>query len=169
MPFTYEPITPADRERMESLNIMIGWKKPNAKHWTVNRETGDFLVWISPDREPPHWTWFALWWQGRIFRVELDGKTHQDTGYRLEIAGVSAEDRRPISSQERPSFGAALFDAVKAYAIADVSTMFANRRKRLQLAPDPSGTPPLELETTLNDLSVSPFATFRIDFPRSIQ
>lgn len=60
MPFTYEPITPADRERMESLNIMIGWKKPNAKHWTVNRETGDFLVWISPDREPPHWTWFAL-------------------------------------------------------------------------------------------------------------
>ncbi len=169
MPFTYEPITPADGERMKSLNIMIGWKKPNARHWTVNRETGDFLVWIAPDREPPHWTWFAFLWQGRLFRAELDGKTHQDTGYRLEIAGVSAEDRKPISSHERPAFGAALFEAVKVYAIADVTTMFANRRKRLQLAPDPSGTPPLELETTLNDLSVSPFATFRIDFPRSIQ
>ena len=170
MPFVYEPITPADRERMESLNIMIGWKKPNARHWTVNRETGDFLVWIAPDWEPPHWTWYGFWWRERLFRVELNtSKTHPDTGYCLEIAGIAAEDGKSIPPQDKEDFGKALFEAVKVEATAAVSRLFAGIHQKKQLPPDSTGPIPIDMKCTLNDLSTSPFATFQIDFPRSIR
>ena len=166
MPFVYEPITPADRERMELLNIMIGWKKPHAYDWAVDRDSGDFLVRIAPDREPPHWEWFAFWWNGRQFGVALDDiKTHPETGYCLDVVWVAAlaEDGTLVSAQDSMSFGQALFEAVKAYATVDAARMMQNLRERNQLPPNV----PLELQATLNDLSVSPFATFRIDFIRS--
>ena len=135
MPFTYEPITPPDRERMESLNIMIGWKKPNARHWTVNRETGDFLVWIAPDREPPLWTRFAFF----VAKASLPcGVGRQDPpGNRVPLGnrrGFSGRSQANFISRETGLWRSP-FAAVKVYAIADVTTMFANRRKRLQLPP----------------------------------
>ena len=79
MPFTYEPITPADSERMEALNIMLRWNKPQAYNWSVNRETGDFLVHIFQDREPPHWQWFALWWNGMLYCIAIEEKDHPNS------------------------------------------------------------------------------------------
>ena len=136
----------------------------------MNRETGDFLVWIAPDWEPPHWTWFAFWWRERLFRVGLDDhKTHPDTGYCVEIAGVAAEDGKLIFPKDRLALATALFEAVQVYATADAATLFDGLRQSKKVPLDPPGTPPIELQCTLNDLSVSPCATFRIDFPRSIR
>ena len=170
MPFVYEPITPADHERMESLNIMIRWKKPNARHWTVNRETGEFLVWVYPEWDPPYWNWFAFWWRERLFCVGLNSsKTHPDTGYCLEIAGVGAADRKPILPEDEKALGTALFDAVKVEATTAAAELFAGRRERKGIPPDPHDMEPVELSYEINDLRTSPFVTFHVDFPRSIK
>ena len=168
MPFVYEPITSADREQMESLKIMIHWKKPNAEHWTVNRETDDFLVRIAPDREPPYWIWFAFWWKERLFRVGLNPKSNLDTEYCLEIAGIGAEDGKPIPSQDKQILGAALLQAVKTYATAEATEQLGWYRKRKNLPLSSPATHSMELECTLNDLSMSPFAIFRANFHGSI-
>jgi hypothetical protein len=186
MPFTYEPLTSADRERMETLNIMVGWARPNANEWCINHETGDFLVRIGPDREPPHWEWHAFWWKGKQYSVGLDEKNHPNSppgtniGYWLEVVAVGPQDnpsregvwpseiRQEIPREEWPALAAALFEAVKVYAIAEADMRFGWYRERMQLPPLPPGTPPIEIESTLHELSASPCAIFHVDFSRSI-
>lgn len=185
MSFIYEPLTQADRDRMEDLNIMVGWKRPNAEEWSINHETGDFLVRIGPDREPPHWEWHAFWWQEKLYSVGLTEKNHPNsqpgtnTGYWLEVVAVGPQDnpsregvwpaeiRREIPREEWPALATALFEAVKTFATAEASPAYAGYRKRMQLPPPP-GTLPMALESTLHDLSVSPCAIFHVDFSRSI-
>jgi hypothetical protein len=193
MPFTYEPLTQADRDRMEALNIMVGWKIPSAEEWSINHETGDFLVRIGPDREPPHWEWHAFWWNGHLYYVGLAEKNYpsskpliestqqvNNVGYWLEIAAVGpqdnpsregvwpAEGRLSIPREEWPGLAEALFEAVKVYAIAEANMRFGWYLQRMQLPPLPPGTPPIEIESALRELSVSPCAIFHIDFSRSI-
>ena len=168
MPFVHEPITPADQERMDSLNILIGWKKPNARSWTINRETGDFLVRIGRDMDFPHWTQLGFWWNGKLFRVETsDIKTHPDTGYCLEVMRVGAEDGKPIPVQYHANLEADLFDAVKVDTTASVNSLFAEIPQTGQVPKQPSNKHSIELICTLYGLKVSPFATFHADFPRS--
>ena len=165
MTFTYEPITPADRDRMEALNIMIGWKKPNATDWSVRRTTGDFLVRIAPDREPPHWTWFAFWWRARLFRVGLDNnKAHPRTGYHLEVAWLSEEGGKVIPKQDWSALGDALFEAVKAYAAASAIAMGLNLRERGEASFEPAE---MKMECTQNPLGTTPNAIFHVNYTRS--
>lgn len=185
MPFTYEPLTPADRERMETLNIMVGWKSPNANEWCINHETGDFLVRIGPDREPPHWEWHAFWWKEKLHRVGLKEKDHPKSqpfktlGYWLEIVDTGPQDnpskegvwpasRQTMSTEEQAIYFAALCEAVKVYAVAEAKISFGLYQKQIQPAPLPPGATPFELESTLNGLGASPYAIFQADFSRSI-
>ena len=167
MTFTYEPITPADRDRMEALNIMIGWRKPHVANtdWVVDRTTGDFLIWIAPDREPPHWMWFAFWWRNRLFSVGLDNiKMHPKTGYHLETMRVGAEDGQGFPAQDRDALGDALFEAVKAYATVDAIAMGLNLRERGEASFEPAE---MKMECTQNPLGTTPNAIFHVNYTRS--
>jgi hypothetical protein len=69
MPFVYEPVPEADKQRIDFSKIKVHLKKVNTYRWTVDRELDAFLIWGHPEREPPYARWYAFWWQGRIFDV----------------------------------------------------------------------------------------------------
>jgi hypothetical protein len=165
MTFTYEPITPADKEQVDALNIRVRHAPPNTRNWVVNRENGDFLIWIGPEREPPHWTLFGFRWKGRLFGVGLKEQWDYSTRYHLEIASVWDEEA-PVFSEWSDDFKQSLFEAVKVFARVEASAFMKNWHQRAGLPYGPTDAPPIVLETRLNDLRNAPVATYSMNFPR---
>jgi hypothetical protein len=171
MPFTYVALTQPDRERMESLKIMIDWTKPHADHWSIDRDTGDFLVRIAQDREPPHYDRYALWWRNMLYKVEIEPNSSPATGYRLDVVGVADVSSIPgkgIPRSDWPALGVALFEATKAHAIGRASKLIADLREKKGLPTAASDAPPMQMQSTSVDLSKSPCIIFRTDFPKEI-
>jgi hypothetical protein len=173
MTFSYESLTQADRDRMRALNVLISWARPNADHWTVDHATGNFLVRIMQDREPPHYEIFAFWWRDCLYWVHLHDKTVPKIGYQLDLVefGVEPEVRSGMPervSADRHEVGAALRDAVDVYATADITDGFRRLLKRKGLSTEELDRTPIRLEATSLDLTRSPHVAFRTDFPQEL-
>jgi hypothetical protein len=173
MTFSYELLTQADRDRMKALNVMISWARPNANRWTVDRATGDFLVRIMQDREPPHYDVFAFWWRDCPYWVHLQNTTVPKSFYRLELVdfGVEPEVRPGMPrrvSADRRQVGTALCSAVETNAGGTATTLFQGLLEDRQLDTHVLDQTPVCIAATPLDLTRSPHAVFRTDFPKEL-
>jgi hypothetical protein len=68
MAFIYEKISEEDKQKNDFSKLQIGWlNRPDPTYWIIDRVSGDFLIWLRQEREPPHVDWY-------IFKKN-DGKT----------------------------------------------------------------------------------------------
>lgn len=71
MTFVYEHISEEDKQQLDLPKLGFHRYLLVPSNWVIDRELDAFLIWISPDREPPHEHWYAFWWQGTVFSVAI--------------------------------------------------------------------------------------------------
>lgn len=138
-------------ERLAQLNIKIDYRKPNSSEWTIDSDTGDFLIWIYPDREPPHWITFCFYWNQTVFSLKVAMTGDFLAGFSYRVMRVRKERQSwDLLGEESIRFCDALMAAMLAYCRSDVQDLCARRQGAISLASN------MDIQTSVADLSKSP-------------
>ncbi len=160
MEYQTEVIDAAGRARLAQLDLRIEHRKPNSTKWTIDRAAGDFLIWIYPDRDPPHWTTYGFYWRGAAFnlKVAMSG----DFTNRATYSVMSVRKERAnwdLAGSEAEQFCSALTAAMECYCRDWAQEMAARKFQDTPAAINPV------LHSSRADLSRSPALTINIEFP----
>jgi len=164
MTFRFEPLTDDDRARLRDLNVQIHWHKPNTNEWTIDRDSGDFLIWIAPDRDPPHWTRFAFHHEGHLYGAEfnLSGSTVH-SGYRAAVMKVwLALGDWHLAGADADRFLDRLTAAFESYCAAHVRRLCAELAARRGVEPDAEAP---VIKVIRRGLQACPVVVFEADLP----
>jgi hypothetical protein len=142
MPFSFEPLDAADRQRLVDRDVRIHHHPPHADDWAVDRDTGDFLIRIGPAPQPPHWIRFAFLCADELFGAEFHLEaTNAASGYRGAVMKVwKAVGDWHFVGPEADALLARLAEAFGAWCTAHAARLFEELARTHGVAP-PSEAP----------------------------
>jgi len=158
MEYLTKKIDAAGKALLAQLKLRIDHVKPNSDEWTIDEVSGDFLIWIYPDREPPHWITYCFYWNKIPFgvKIERSGNFTHRLVYRV-MSVHQAGKNLDLSPSERVQFVTALAAALESYCRADGKDIAARKFDDSTFEP--------KISVSINGLSASPSFVVNIELP----
>jgi hypothetical protein len=158
MGYLTKKIDTAGKARLAQLDLRIDHHRPNSDEWTIDDATGDFLIWIYPDREPPHWTTYCFYWNDTPFglKIAMSGDFTRHLVYSV-MSVYKVGSGWDLTPSESVQFVTAMTAALHSYCSADAKDLVARKFKDLAFEP--------RITVSIDGLSASPSVVLNIDLP----